>query len=139
MKSIIYNSKFKNNSLYIKGILVGAIICITVIIMLLMLCAFFITQLGSIPTDAINIVVSAINGIGVFCGSFIALRIIKFKGIIFGAILGLIFFVLIFIAGLISSTETISLNTLIKLIVCVICGGIGGILGVNRKEKYKIN
>ncbi len=139
MKSIIYNNNLKNNSIYIKGILFGVIICMAVIILLLMLGAFVITQLGNVPTDAINIIVTAINGIGVFCGSFVALRIIKSKGLIFGTAVGLVLFILIFIAGLISSTETLSINTLIKLIVSVICGGIGGILGVNKKAKYKLN
>lgn len=139
MKSVIYNSNLKKNSIYIKGILFGSIICITVIIVLLTISAFAITQLGNISTDVINIVIFAINAIGVFCGSFIALRIIKSKGIIFGAIVGGILFALIFIAGLISSTETLSVNTPIKLIISVIFGIAGGILGVNKKEKYKIN
>lgn len=139
MKSVIYNNNLKQNSIYIKGILFGSIICITVIIVLLMISAFAITQIGNVPTDVINIVVNTINGIGVFCGSFIALRIIKSKGIIFGVTIGGILFALILIAGLISSTETLSINTPIKLVVSVICGGIGGVLGVNRKEKFKIN
>ena len=139
MKSVIYNTNLKKNSIYIKGILFGSIICISVIIVLLMISAFAITQLGNVQTDIINIVVNVINGIGVFCGSFIALRIIKSKGIVFGAIIGGILFVLIFIAGLISSTETLSINIPIKLIVSVIFGIIGGILAVNKKEKYKIN
>ncbi len=131
MKSVIYKSNLKNNYVYIKGMLLGIISCTGVIMLLLAICAFVLAQTGNIPLDIVNIIVAVIEGLGVFCGSFIALKIIKTKGIIWGTVLGLILFTIIFIAGLISSSATIGIFTLIKLIVAIICGAIGGITSVN--------
>lgn len=131
MKSVIYKSNLKNNYIYIKGILLGIIACTGVIMLLLTISAFVLAQTGNIPLDIVNIIVAVIEGLGVFCGSFIALKVIKTKGIIWGAVLGLILFTIIFIAGLISSSATIGIFTLIKLIVAIICGAIGGITSVN--------
>ena len=54
-----------------------------------------------------------------------------------GAVLGLILFIVVLIAGL-STGETITVLTVLKLIVFLIFGMLGGIAGVNKKERIHI-
>lgn len=137
MKSVVSDNILKNKSLYIRGLLLGAIISCLVITVLLIITSFVLTQTGNVPTDILNIIIYVLDGIGVFCGSYIALRIIKAGGLAWGIISGFVLFLIIFIAGLISSTETLSASTFFKLLISVICGALGGIIGVNKKKKVK--
>lgn len=137
MKSVVSNNILKNKTTYIKGLIFGAIIsCLTITVLLIIL-SFVLTQTGNVPTDILNIIIFILDGIGVFCGSYIALRIIKSGGLVWGVISGFVLFLIIFIAGLVSSTETLSVNTFFKLLISVICGALGGVIGVNKKKKVK--
>lgn len=138
MKPVISNKGLKSNSTYIKGILFGIISASVTIIILLLISAFALTQAGNIPAKQLNIIMLCIDGVGIFFGSYLSLRVIKAKGLMWGCINGLIIFFVIFIAGLMSSTDTIGINTLLKLIISVVCGGLGGIIGVNKRNKVKI-
>lgn len=137
MKSVVSSNILKNRSLYIKGLLIGAIISCLVITVLLIVTSFVLAQTGNVPTDILNVIIFVLDGIGVFCGSYIALRIIKAGGLAWGIISGFIFFLIILIAGFISSTETLSSNTFFKLLISVICGALGGVFGVNKKKKVR--
>lgn len=57
---------------------------------------------------------------------------------IVGAISGGVLFLVLTIAGLITSPSTITLNTLYKLIALVAFSALGGIIGVNKGNKIKI-
>lgn len=137
MKPAMIQKGIKGKSAYIKGILTGIITGSLTIVLLLLIVSFVITSLGNIPTEQINIVVLCIEAMGVFAGSYFALRIIKSGGMLWGAVNGCIIFLIIMIAGLMSSTDTISTNTLFKLIISVICGILGGIIAVNKKKKVR--
>ena len=137
MKPVIRNNGLKNNSTYIKGVLFGIISASVTIIILLLMSAFALTQAGNIPAKQLNIIMLCTDGVGIFFGSYLSLRVIKAKGLMWGCINGLIIFFVIFIAGLMSSTDTIGINTLLKLIISVVCGGLGGIIGVNKRNKVK--
>ena len=59
----------------------------------------------------------------------------KKKGLLMGLIAGLIYTVILFIVtGLASDTFTVGMSKVMTLIVALAGGGIGGILGVNRKK-----
>lgn len=138
MKSVISNNVISNKTSVVKGILLGTVVGVLGIVVLLLITGIVLTQSGNIPTDFLNIVMLCIGAIGVFISSYIALRIIRSGGLLWGCANGLFMFIIIFTAGLISSTDTLSSFTFLKLAVFVLCGGLGGIISVNKRNKLKI-
>lgn len=127
-----------NGALFIKALITGSVFGILSIILLLAISAVVFLKSGMLPAETIQYVVLAFNAAGGFIAGYIAARIIKFNGLFWGLIAGITIFILIVIGGLISSASTITIITLYKAIVLAVFGIIGGIKGVNRKEKITI-
>ncbi|QGT99259.1 hypothetical protein SYNTR_0666 [Candidatus Syntrophocurvum alkaliphilum] len=73
--------------------------------------------------------------ISIFYGACYVSKNYGTKGLVRGIILGLMFFIVILIATLIFNISLLSLSTLIStLAVCLISGGLGGILGIGLSE-----
>ena len=135
MKNIIVKGISKNKIPYLKGFIYGTIVSCITIALLMILFALAITVTGKIPTDFLGIAVCILEALGVFAGSFTALKIIKSGGLLNGIILGFIIFLIIFASGMIASTDTLSQNTLIKLVCSLVAGAVGGLAGVNTGKK----
>jgi putative membrane protein (TIGR04086 family) len=70
--------------------------------------------------------------VSVLVGSTILARRIKEKGLLHGAIFGIIYCLLIYIIAVIESSSFFVSNTLgIYMAICAVAGIIGGIIGVN--------
>ena len=59
------------------------------------------------------------------------------NGIIIGSVTGFIMFLILFLSGISDIKDGLSIITLLKLVVTIVPGILGGILGVNKKEKIK--
>ena len=78
------------------------------------------------------IVVMAIVGISILIGSSLANLKIKRKGIINGALIGLIYILIIYIlSSIVTGIFGLNSNSIIMIIVSILTGMIGGIIGVN--------
>ena len=79
-------------------------------------------------------VVIAITGISILIGSSISTSRIKKKGIVNGMIVGGIYVLTIYLLSSILSTG-FNMNTysIVMIIIGILCGGVGGIVGVNLK------
>ena len=71
------------------------------------------------------------TAIGAFFGGFISAKICGEKGIICGAVSGVIFFMVLWIAGGIMGTGDFGTGMIIKALMIIGCGSFGGIIGVN--------
>lgn len=131
------NEKFFNKK-SIKAVITGALSGIVAIILLFFIVGFAVTKMNSYPEGIINYVLLTILGIGGFLSGYITGRIYKSSGLLYGAVTGVVIFIFIFIAGLGSIANGVTLFTLYKLAVLVITSALGGILGVNKKEKIHI-
>lgn len=76
--------------------------------------------------------------IGSFAGSYFLSSKKGNKGYICGLTDGFITFLVVTIVGMIINKGNITINTLFHLVIIVLAGVIGGILGVNRKNKSYI-
>jgi len=84
----------------------------------------------------IFIVVNIISVLSVFLSGIIASAIYKSKGLLFGAVAGIIYSIFVYILGaLVYMNFGISLNTLIGLVISIISGAFGGVTGVNLIKK----
>jgi len=72
------------------------------------------------------------TSISIFLGSTLLNRKFKKRGYLYGLFFGLIFFIIIYTFSCLLSTALIFNTTvLIYLIMTLVCGAIGGIVGVN--------
>lgn len=123
--NVFLNSIFK----IIKGIV------ISVLITLFMLFIFsIILTYTNVSEGIINPVIIIISGISILIGSILSTLKIKKSGIIYGGIIGITyFFILYLLSGLTGGGFSLTFLGFIFCLVCFICGMIGGIIGINLK------
>lgn len=87
---------------------------------------------------AVNAMISVITGISVlFCG-FTAARGAGRGGLLNGIVAGVLYTLLLYAAGsIIIGSFAFNLATVTAFLVGIICGGIGGVLGVNTKKRRR--
>ena len=136
MRSFLY---FNNqNSDIIKSLICGVLSSVVIIaILMCILCAvFFMTPLP--PYEYLQYIMLALVAIGVFFGGYIASRINKRKGMIVGLCVGAVILLALIASGFTIENSTITIITLIKTVIILLCSMLGGIKGVNVKEKIRI-
>lgn len=127
-----------NKSSFIKAIILGVISSVVMMTILMCITATVFLFSSLLPYEYLEYVMLIIDAIAVFFGAYIASRINKNQGLYLGLINGSIIMVAILICGFSSSADTLSIITLIKVIVILISSALGGIKGVNVKEKIRI-
>ncbi len=91
-----------------------------------------ILSIGNIPFIVIPPMAIFTLILGGFCGGLAAAKLSCEKGLLCGAISGVIFFLIAWIFGGILSIGDFSLAAIIKAIVIIISGAFGGVIGVNK-------
>lgn len=87
----------------------------------------------NINESAINPVIITVTGISILIGSSIGNNKIKKNGLLNGALVGVIYILIIYtISSLLNWRFNLNLQSLIMIIVAMIFGMLGGIIGVNR-------
>lgn len=122
---------------FIKPILSGLIVGLIVIALLFVLFAFGMSFF-ILPTSSATITASLSVAIGTFFGGFTAAKRLAKKGIIIGALCGVAMFLIFTVIGMAAFKSAPSTGTLIKLLIFVTSGAIGGIIGVGNADKRKI-
>ncbi|MCQ2388046.1 MAG: TIGR04086 family membrane protein [Clostridia bacterium] len=72
---------------------------------------------------------------GAFISSYYSALKIKGKGYLIGVLTGAVYFVAVSILSALLSKGFVGTNTLFHLIIIVLSAAVGGITGVNKKEK----
>ncbi len=129
---------FDDNKKIIKAIILGVVGSACIIAVLMSITAVILTTSALLPYEYLAYIMLFIEAISVFFGGYIASRINKSKGLILGLINGVIIFTAITLSGLFTSGESVTYITLLKLIAIMIFSILGGIKGVNVKEKIHI-
>ena len=89
-----------------------------------------------IQENTIEPVIIILSSISILICSFVTSKKIKSKGIITGGILGVTYFLLLYIlSSIFNASFSLNMYSIIMMISCVITGMIGGILGVNFTRK----
>ena len=121
---------FENNNIFLKilkgvGIsFVFTLICLTVFSVLL--------TYTNLSENLIQPVVISVTGISILAGSFFATRKVGKNGIIKGIAVGLIYILLIYLTSSIAGGNfALTIGSMIMILIGILCGAIGGIIGVN--------
>lgn len=121
----------------VRAVIIGTLIGVLVCTLLLILTSVLFVKMQSIPTNIIGIITQLFAAVSAFAAGFVSVRIIRAKGMVVGAVTGFFLFILILLAGLLSTTSTVTFATLTKGIIMCLCGSIGGIFAVNKKQKVR--
>ncbi len=127
MKKEAQNNK---SSVFLKAILLE-----TVVTAIFIFIFAVIMYLGEIGFEYSAVFGTVSVAAGCFAGGFYAAKKIGQKGLINGAIIGIITFGIVTLISLIVDDGAITFNTLFHLIIFMLSAIIGGIIGVNKREK----
>lgn len=123
----------ENNSNGIVIILKGSLISIIATIVLLMIFAAVLTY-SNINENSMPTVIIVVTALCILVGSQITTSKIKRNGIANGALVGAIYVLALYlISSIISKDFSLNIYSIIMMATSVLIGGIGGIIGVNKK------
>ena len=121
-----------------KALGIGTAAALVLIVLLLCAVAGVLKMTPSIPTGALPYMMMAVTAVGTLLGGYITAAIAGSKGLVMGLCCGLTVFLLLLIIGMSKGTGDIGALTFVRSGVCALCGVLGGIKGVNRREKLHI-
>jgi len=114
-------------------ILKGTILSIFLTLILLIIFALLLTY-TNINENTMPAVIIIVTAISILLGSQITTGKIKRNGILNGIIVGSLYiFILYILSSIITKDFSFSKYSIIMIITSVLIGGIGGIIGVNKK------
>lgn len=123
----------ENNSNGIVIILKGSLISIIATIVLLMIFAAVLTY-SNINESSMPTVIIVVTALCILVGSQITTSKIKRNGIVNGALVGAIYILALYlISSIISKDFSLNIYSIIMMATSILIGGIGGIIGVNKK------
>ncbi len=123
----------ENNSNGIVIILKGSLISIIATIVLLMIFAAVLTY-SNINENSMPTVIIVVTALCILVGSQITTSKIKRNGIVNGALVGAIYILALYlISSIISKDFSLNIYSIIMMATSILIGGIGGIIGVNKK------
>lgn len=86
----------------------------------------------NIPETTMTPVVITISGVSILIGSSISSLKIKKQGMLNGALVGIIYMIVIYLlSSIILSGFTLNMKSIVMIIVGMIAGMVGGVIGVN--------
>ncbi len=132
MKRLTTLNNFKSSRLYctISSSFAG----ILVVIVCLLAFSILMTKFDA-PEAMVSVMSSLALCIGAYSGGYIASRKRRQNGLILGLMTGILIYCLILAIGLLFAKTSVTLTFFSKLVMTIVCGAIGGIIGVNSKKK----
>lgn len=127
-----------DKKLLAKALIIGTLFGLLFSTALTALSTVVIKTSGLLPPMVTNYIMLGVLSVGTMFGGLVSSRITKSKGLIIGAFTGIFTFVLVTVIALTKGTDNITIMTLLRFLTLTIFGSIGGILGVNRRDKLKI-
>ena len=126
------NDNLKANIIrIIKGSLLSIIVSVIFLIVFAMLLTY-----TSLSENTITPIVLAIVGLSILLGSYLSTKKINKKGILNGAMVGVIYMLILYIiSSVIFMDFSINARSIIMIVCGIIAGIIGGIIGVNTNKK----
>jgi len=115
----------------VQTVAIGVGVGILVTAVLLLIAALWMTWVDT-PASAVSPLGIVALGLGCGVAGFIAARRSHKNGWLIGAACGVLMFLVTWIAGMLSLGSVQSGFAVFKLAVTVLCGAIGGVLGIGR-------
>ncbi len=125
--------KIKSSSPILSNIFKGSLISVSITLVSILVFALII-KFANVPDNIIAPVNQIIKIVSIFFGCFLSLKHFQQKGLITGAMIGLIYTLLAFlIFSMLGNTFNLNLSLLVDAVFALIVGGLCGIFSVNKK------
>lgn len=116
---------------FMKGIVFALLFTVVVFLISAILLSY-----TSLPEDAIPVISTAVKLIGACISGFVPAKRSGNRGIITGAVSGLLYILIIILtAALTTQEQFFGMSVLTTALLCVLSGALGGIFGVNLRPK----
>lgn len=136
LKKINNEERSNKNSNFI-NVARGSIIAITITLVCLVIFSVILAN-TEVAESTINPVIILVTAVSILVGSIMSVSRISKRGIINGGIVGMIYFLAIYIlSGIVNSNFSINISGIILIICGILAGMLGGIVGVNIKKWKK--
>ena len=122
-----------------KAVVLGAVTSAAVVTALTFVISGILLFMSVIPYDVLPYILLAADAVGAIVGGYTAAAITKERGLITGLMCSGAVYLLMLLAGFIFDGGTLTVISVLKPIVMLISGALGGIKGVNRKERLRIH
>ncbi len=122
---------------FIKPVIWGVAASIATILIISVIAALIISKIGS-GIGLTDYISTAALAVGCFVGGLVSAKLLKEMGLIIGAVTGAVSFIIIVLAAIAIANSNIGTVFLVRLAICVLASGIGGIIGVNSANRQKI-
>lgn len=133
LKKINNEERSNKNSNFI-NVARGSIMAITITLVCLVIFSVILAN-TEVAESTINPVIILVTAVSIFVGSIMSVSRISKRGIINGGIVGMIYFLAIYIlSGIVNSNFSINISGIILIICGILAGMLGGIVGVNIKK-----
>lgn len=100
----------------------------------LFICAFAAVYTAA-SDSVISLMTAAASCVCIMWGGFVFSRGMGRRGLLSGALIGLIYVVILYLIGcIILGKMTFGIAPVLTAVICIGCGAIGGIIGVNAKS-----
>lgn len=115
------------------GVVTGACFCAV----LLVIFAFLFLKMQRVPVTALSPVSIGISALGSFLAGLVTGKLSRQRGLLYGAITGVVLFALFLVSNLSVTGIPLSWVALTRMGIMVISGSMGGLLAVSKKKKKR--
>ena len=106
-----------------------------IVSLVLLFFAAIIATFNSMSNTGILVLANVVTALGTLFAGFSAGRHFSGKGLLFGALSGVIYTLLLCVVGnIVSGSLNFGTSFLTALVIGVLCGAVGGIAGINTKH-----
>lgn len=120
-----------------RAIVISTILTAVIAAGLLAITAFILSKMETLPKSMIPVLTTIVSCAAVFLGAFSASLQLKERGIVNGLIIAFLFSSVVLTIAFFTYEAEFGLSGVSKLAAVFISGILGGVLGVNRKNKVK--
>ncbi len=138
MKAVKINMNEKQTSKSVKALILGSLVNIMIILITTVIISLFLVISGNLFESAAVYIMLVPLILGGYLGGYTAARVNKSNGLMYGVLCSVAVFIIMLIIGFATGNASITYMLLLKAIAMILPSAIGGVKGVNKKEKLKI-
>ena len=138
MKAVNINMSEAKTSKTIKAVIAGVIVGAVLILLVTVILTLFLNLSGNLFENLAGYIMLLPLMVGGYTGGFTSARINGANGLLLGGLTSIIMFIIMLIIGFAGFNTDITYMILLKAICLILPAVIGGIKGVNKKEKFRI-